>query len=364
MKRTLKKTILSAGLAIIALSSANAQSWTESIKLKGDLRYRHEYIDQEGKLERNRQRIRARIALEGKIHSDVKVLFQLATGSSDPVSTNQSLDGGLSTKGIGLDIAQFSWKPASAEGFNLTGGKIKTPFVKPGKAELLWDGDLRPEGITASYQSPKGSAQFFLIAAGFWLEESSSGVDAGLRAVQGGVKVNTSDSKSYIKAGAGYFDYSNLEGRPTVFDDADSFGNSLDPSDNYMYDFNLLELFVEVGTKANSTPLTIFGDFVTNNEPDSNNTAWLVGAKIGKAKKTGSWEGRYNYRKVEMDAVLGVFTDSDFRGGGTNGQGHEFGLNVMAASKIKLGASLFINERDLVAKTDFTRLQIDANFKL
>lgn len=362
--KELTRALTMFALFCMAGAQADAADWTEKVKVKGDLRYRHEYTDQEGALERHRQRVRARIGIEANLDDGVKLAFRLASGSSDPVSTNQTLDGAFSTKGIGLDLAYFEWKPETAKGLSVNGGKIKNPFFKPGKAEMIWDGDLNPEGMALKFESKEGKTQFFATVGGFWIDESSSGADAGLRAAQAGLIFNLNDGQTTVTVGGSLFDYSNLAGYPTVFDAADSFGNSVDSLDLYVYDYNLMEVFAEVSIKAGETPLSFFGDFVSNSDPDSANTGWLVGANIGTAKKTGTWEGRYYYRKVEMDAVLGVFTDSDFRGGGTNGEGHEFGLSVMAAKKVKLGASLFINKRDLIAKTDFNRVQFDANFKL
>ncbi len=367
MNSTFKTTALLAGLTLAtlstALSSAKATELPENIKLKGDFRYRHESINQDGKLDRNRQRMRARIGIDVKLDNGVKLGFRLASGSDDPVSTNQTFDDGFSTKRLGLDLAFFEWKPETVKNLKLSGGKIKNPFFKPGKAELIWDGDLNPEGMAASFRTTGGNTQFFATVGGFWVNESSSGADAGLRAAQAGLKFDAPGGKTTVTVGGGFFDYSNLKGAGTVFKSGEGFGNSLDSQGHYMYDYNLLQAFAEVDMKVRETPLSLFGDFVTNSDPEFANTGWLVGAKIGKAKKTGSWQCRYNYRKIEKDAVLGVFTDSDFRGGGTNGTGHEFGVDAMLASKVKLGASLFLNKQGVYVQNDYKRFQLDAIFK-
>ena len=46
-----------------------------------------------------------------------------------------------------IDLAYFDWHPERVEGLNVIGGKMENPFYAPGKTELLWDGDLRPEGV-------------------------------------------------------------------------------------------------------------------------------------------------------------------------------------------------------------------------
>ncbi len=366
MKRIVKCATVAIVVGLTLQSSAFADSdWTEKISVHGDLRYRHELIDKEGKLQRNRQRVRARFGIKVDVDSDVRLNFSLASGSGDPVSTNQTLDGGFSGKQINLDIASFSWTPAKARGLSVDGGKIKMPFHKPGKTELIWDGDLRPEGVAASYKHNSGLVEFFAIVAGFWLNEESKTVDAGLRAAQAGLTVSSADGSTSATGGAGFFDYSNLQGRATIFEAQEGFGNSLDGSGNYMYDYNIVEVFAEVATKASGLGLKGFFDYANNTDPSDKNMAWLAGVAVsGGGKKVGSWTARYNYRKLERDAVLGVFTNSDFGGGGTDSQGHELGLKVKLGKKVYGATTYFINNVDLASTKDYKRFQLDAIFKL
>ena len=99
--------------------------------------------------------------------------------------------------------------------------------------------------------------------------------------------------------------------------------------------------------KIQSTPVHVFGDFVTNTSADSLNTGWLVGFAAGKLKQPGSWMVSYNYRELERDAVVGAFTDSDFRGGGTDGKGHEFAGAVQVAGNTAFEVTYFLDTRGL-----------------
>jgi len=129
-----------------------SSSWVNNLNLSGDFRYRHEYIDDSAKDKtRNRQRIRGRLGLKAKINNDWSAIFRITTGSSDsPTSTNQTLDGSFSSKNIWFDTAYVDWHPQSYDGFNAYLGKMKVPFYKVGKNQLIWDGDLTPEGIAIS----------------------------------------------------------------------------------------------------------------------------------------------------------------------------------------------------------------------
>ena len=325
-------------IGVIALGQgAEAANWWETISVKGNFRYRHEMIKKGDSDARNRQRIRARLGIFGQVNDNTKVGIQLATGSDDPVSTNQTLDNSFSTKQIGIDLAYFETKHDALPGFTLTAGKFKNPFFKPGKSELIWDGDLNPEGGALKFRKGNEDFDITLVGSGLWIEERSSDPNSFIMAGQGMARLFMNEKKSSIALGGALFSYTNAEGFQPFYNADKSMGNSVvdhvinagtsdeDTVDVYANDFELIELFAEVTHKFASTPVTIMADYVQNTSADSLETGWLLGLRVGKTKKPGSWAFHYNYRQVEKDAVLGAFTDSDFSGGGTDAKGHEFG---------------------------------------
>ncbi|MCD6249220.1 MAG: putative porin [candidate division Zixibacteria bacterium] len=357
---------------MFAGSNVLASNWWETIKIKGDFRYRHEMIDKEGKDVRHRQRIRARLGVFGEVSEYTKVGIRLASGSDDPVSTNQTLDGAFSTKNIGIDLAYFATGFKGVEGLTIVGGKMKNPFFRPGKSELIWDGDLNPEGGAATFQKTTDNFVLTLTGAGFWINERSSSDDSYVASGQAVGCLYFNEKESKLTFGGSIFNYVNSRGYEPFFDHEDPMGNTTvlfgDDGDtvlHYANDYELIELFGEVNHKFQNTPVTVIGDFVTNNAADSLNTGWLVGLRVGKAKKPGSWEFRYNYRNIEADAVPGIFTDSDFRGGGTDAKGHEIGGAVQLAANTAFKATYFSNEIGLeeTETDDFRRLQVDLQFK-
>ena len=367
---------LSGVLVLLALSalgnSANAANWWETVKVKGDLRYRHELIDAEGKDGRTRQRIRARIGISGKVSEYTKVGFQLASGSSDPVSTNQTLDDAFSTKSVGIDLAYFTMQHKSLPGFTLTAGKMHNPFFTPGGSELIWDSDVNPEGGALNWDRELENVTVSLAGAGFWIDERSSSDDAIMGAVQGMARFHLNEKKSSVALGGSFYGISNTRYYAPFYDAEDAFGNSVvdvvtgsDTALGYATGFEMYELFGEVTHKFQTVPVKVMVDYVSNGKADSLETAWLIGLSVGKAAKPGQWEIRWNYRNVKSDAVLGVFTDSDFGGGGTNAKGHEFGGGVSIANNTTLALSYFVNDLDLRAKStkSYKRLQADLQVK-
>ena len=132
-------------------------SWAERIRWKGDFRYRYENIDEEGKDGRNRSRIRARTNLEAQLSPTLEVGVGLATGGDDPVSSNQTIGGGGSSKDIKLDLAYFKWTGLTDT--SVVGGKFKNYLYRPGGKGMRWDGDWRPEGLGAIWDNGTFFAQ-------------------------------------------------------------------------------------------------------------------------------------------------------------------------------------------------------------
>jgi hypothetical protein len=346
-------------------SARSAGGWTDTIKLKGDFRYRYENIDEEGKDDRDRNRIRARAQLVATLPDDVQVGLGVATGGDDPVSTNQTLGGGGSTKDLRLDLAYAKW--VMTENISLVGGKYKNIWYRPQKHALLWDSDYNPEGVGLIYKRD----WFFANLGGTWLEsDTRGGNDSYSWGAQLGFNTNIAGAR--ITAGAGYYQL-DTEGKGSFFgDDDDFFGNSSvcsDPNDDstcvYEFDYNEIEVFVDLSMNIGDMPVSVFADYVTNDDADDNDTGWAAGVKLGKAKKAGSWQVGYTYKDLEADAVLGLVTDSDFAGGGTDGKGHIFKGAYAMNRQWSLGLTYFLTEKDEAAgnQHDYDRIMLDTKFK-
>jgi len=169
-----------------------------------------------------------------------------------------------------------------------------------------------------------------------------------------------------FRIGAGYSQI-NPAGSGSFFgDDDDFFGNSFDPVTlTYLVDYHEIEAFAELTFDFVERPLMLFGDYVTNTAADENDSGYAVGFKYGKASARGTWDIGYVYQKLEADAVLGLLTDSDFGGGGTDAKGSIFTGTWAFHKSWQAKFTYFLNEIDLASGTprDFDRLQLDLNFK-
>ena len=378
---------------IEAMRLPTSDDWTRRIKWSGDLRYRHEQIDEEkvGSVRwhdgQTRHRIRVRLMLEAVINDEWDVAFRIASGGpggdpphdGDPASRNQDLENAFSSKSIWLDLAYFRWSPAAMDGLNVFGGKIKNPFYRVGGNQLIWDSDVNPEGIGVKIERAVSNAcTLFINGGGFWVDEihsntlSADGADISLWGIQGYLKHNISEP-DYILAGASWFDYANLKGQSPLSSTwgggSKWFGNTTSGG-TYASDYDLLEVFAEYGTECaalGGLPVTVFGNYVQNTAATTGqDEGWLAGVKINKAEEPGSWEFLYNYRQLEADAVVGQFSESEFIGGGTDGRGHKFGYTYQVRKNTQAAVTYFHNEDDTGGSgrdLDYRRFLADLKLK-
>ena len=135
-----------------------------SITFSGDVRFRYEL--QRGLLDsspnaadpsilgneltaRNRLRVRARLAVRGKMGDEFEWGLRLATGSyAEPVSGNQTLTDFYTRKPFGLDQAFVVYKPKALRGLQVQGGKFEAPWMR---TEMIFDSDLQHEGLAESF---------------------------------------------------------------------------------------------------------------------------------------------------------------------------------------------------------------------
>ena len=344
-------------------------SWAERLRWKGDFRYRYENIDQENKDGRNRSRIRARTHLEADLSPTLEVGIGLATGGDDPVSSNQTIGGGGSSKDIKIDLAYFDW--SGLANTNITGGKFKNYLIRPGGKGLRWDGDWRPEGLGLIWDNDR----FYVQGLGTWLEGDSKKGTEFAWAVQTGMKIKTGETGK-LSFGIGYTVF-DIAGRTPLFGAPEDFyGNTFravpnpDPQGSdtlvFAYDYHNYEAFAEWAFKLAGHPFKLFGNYTVNKEVDENDTGYLVGAKFGSAKAKGTWDLTYFYEKLEADATVGLVSDSDFGGGGTDAKGHtswpeptpftRAGISKPPTSSTRLTCP------PAIPRTT-TDLQLDLNFK-
>ena len=327
--------------AIVALCVVGVSQFTlaTDYSIKGDLRYRHESQDKDSVQEIDRHRLRARIGVYGDVNDRVTFGTRLASGDKDsPTSTNQDLTGEASSKKIWLDLAYFKIDSLLIDGVDATFGKMKQPWDNI--SDLLFDGDVNPEGISTEYNvSLNESTELAYQAGHFILENNNTEDDVALYSAQVSLTKDISESVG-LKAGLSYYDYVNMTPMTGKNNTAG-------------VDFNIVQGFAELSLSQTSLPLTLFIDYAQNSEVDEEDVAWMSGVST----KSGDWSYAYNYRDVGIDSIYGNWSDSDFHGGGTGGSGHKFKVKYAMDKNLSAGATYFVTEEE--DGTEVNTLQLD-----
>jgi hypothetical protein len=352
--------------------------WVDSVTLKGDFRFRYqeENTKNDDNDDRRRERIRLRLGGEAKICKNWKVGFGLATGGNDPRSTNQTLQNAFDTPDIRLDYAYAQYQPW--KWIKLIAGKFKNPLWRP--KDLLWDGDIRPEGFAASFKYKVVKPVELFATTGFLtLEEFNPD--------------QSDPTLFFLQAGANWKIYKGLyiKVAPTLYSfakvDHNAFpnsggGNSRRPDGTWVNDYDSWALDGELG--YNGIPgwvpyVAVFGQYVQSNAEDNRyaawpghdeNKGWLVGVKFGhkKVKRFGQWQVKYNYRWLEADAWPDFLPDSDFRGGATGFKGHEWEFKFGLCKAVTIGLDYYctkpINVRHGTDVDDTTQHVLQADLVL
>ncbi len=339
--------------------------WIEDLKIKGDFRLRYQWNKKKGSEEKHRGRYRLRLGVQTKVNDNTKVGFGLATGGTDPRSTNQTMAGTFETPDIRLDYAFVKY--SAADWLTLYGGKFKRKPILWQPSDLLWDGDINPEGAALHIKKSIGSRlRLFFNAGVFVLDEAGSDTsDPFMFFVQPQVNWEVSEGIT-LKSTLAYYGFNGVKGTSLKHS---SETNSLDSDNHLIYNYNSINPCLELAFKNPAGGIvpysSVFGEYVYNPDPSAKNQGYLIGFKFGnkKVSKPGQWQAKYMYRCLERDAWLDTFPDSDFYGGRTGVKGYEAVFNYGFKKNVILGMDYYYSENIDGAKRPENILQVDLNFK-
>jgi hypothetical protein len=377
------------------------------LSFSGDIRYRNESFDVEYvPRNRSRDRVRARLNANYRVNDTLTGVFGIATGGTDPRSSNQTLTDQNSRKDFELDLAYVQWAPHAD--WRVTAGKQRYSWQR--SPSLFFDGDVNPEGIAINY------AQGNLFAGVFydWLAEralsfsnvtSGTNTDSILYGAQLGYRIPISDGVRLTVAGT-YFNFDGVQGYNPLFGGS-AFGNTTTTSSAVcaralganvaclLSDFDVIEGFADLTATVSGRPLRVFLDYARNSAAEVNpvageklDTAMAYGVNYGAASSTpGTWEIGLLYQQIEKDALFGQLLDSDFGDGNTDSEGFVIRGGWTVARNWTVNATLFLNDLsndvpqtvtvfneatpaplDTIAipgifDRDYKRLQLDLNFR-
>ncbi len=330
---------------------------------------------------RSRFRVRARLGATAKINEWLNGGIRMTTGSaSDPVSHNQTLNSKDSKFSFTLDRAFLKGQASSTTAF--TGGRFANPWFS---TDLVWDPDYAFDGLAANFNSGLSDRwSTFGTLGAFVIEEvqtsdTNRAKDKWMWGMQAGVEWKSAAQSSF-KFGAALYDFKNVEGTANTFilDDTtyDGTAPAFRQKGNSTFDIykggvtscgvgtdnsgcGLASKFREVNLTA-QVDLAMFapvhviltGDYVKNIGFDANdiflrtnyvyekeNQGHQFKVSVGMAEtiNKNDWQVSAAYKRLEADAVLDAYTDSDFHLGGTDAKGWIIGANYGVAKNTWLG---------------------------
>ncbi|MBN8844142.1 MAG: putative porin [Sphingomonadales bacterium] len=306
------------------------------LTINGDFRLRYEsnFGDQDA---RNRDRgvLRARLRAAYAVNKWLTVGGQLSTGDADdPNSTDITLSNFNDDLDVSLDQAYAKF---SLGNLTLYGGKIPQPFVR---TELVWDGDVSPQGVSASYKiNLGGGASLKANALYFLIDESVAGKNSDM--VGGQLAFETSPSAPLkFELAAGYYDY---QLGSTAGGDTGDFRSNRFLAGRYLSDFDLLDVIgaVQFNGLGEKWPVRVVGDYVHNfGATVPGDSGFGVDLLVGRASKKGDLRFGYGYAQTGVDAVFAAFSH-DNTNIATNYRQHTLFVDFVPIDNIVLNATFY-----------------------
>ncbi len=324
-------------------------------RLSGDARVRYENFFQSYSgcvapncNPRNRERLRLRIGLDGKLSEDFVGGFYIATGDlSEPISTNQTMTGFFNRKPIGVDRGWITYQPTSHRWLQLTGGKFAYTWMR---TNLTFDPDLNPEGFSQKLSFDFASPTFKNVTftgMQMMFNESSKGTDSfaaggqiSSRLKLGGVTITPAFTA---------LNWRNVNPIAAAVSGGTLLGNALTNATSpdkksYLSRFLYLDTMVDIGMRTPWArfPARLVLDYVDNPNAISNrNKGYWAEFALGRTQEKGDVQFGYTFARVEQDAVIAAFNESDLRAG-TNVVQNRIIFNYQAARNTTLAYTLWL----------------------
>ncbi len=166
--------------SVVTLKSF-AQEKANKLKLYGDVRFRTE-LDRDSKktdgsmrADRDRLRIRFRFGFKYTLNENVEFGGRIRSGNPDNAqSPHVTLGDGFNSKDLSIDKAYIKY---TKNGFYVWGGKNSMNMWEPD--EMLWDGDVNPEGVGLGNKFVLGDNAKLQLNTGYFIIDNTKGVVDG-----------------------------------------------------------------------------------------------------------------------------------------------------------------------------------------
>jgi hypothetical protein len=327
-------------------------------RFTGDVRVRYENFFQQNTADRNRERIRMRFGVEGKLGEDfVGGIFVASGVLTDPTSTNETLTNVFEKKTIGFDRGYVTYNPHYFKALSVTGGKFAYTW---NRTPVTFDSDLNPEGFSQKLSfDVKNSVVKNFTVTGMQLlfNEASAGADS--YAVGGQVSsklqlgsfwtmtpsyslLNWHNDNGILNAATG------VTGGTTVGPFAPNgmtnctvtVGAAKVFCSRFLYSDLILNNVFKTGIAK--LPFNLLAEYEQNlNAANNHSHSYYVDASLGQTKNRNDVQFGYAFIRQEQDSVISSFNESDQRSP-TNVINHRVAFTWKVAKNTTLGYTQWI----------------------
>ena len=308
---------------------------------------RQNYGDCSSCLMRTRGRFRVRFGTEGHLAPGLRVVAGFGVGElNDPNSTYQTLGNNFSRKFATWDRAYMTYNPTRAKWMVLTAGKFPQNWLR---SPMTFDVDLFPEGLSErfSFDLKRAGAfkNFSLQGLQLVANEQANGPDTLIMGGQATVRVNPARRFSTIAAFT-ELDFkrpesllrSQLNGSNVGIRNTNEVimrGGEAFYASAFRYANAIVETTIQTGIE--SLPITTALEYQRNLRASSpHDSARSFRIDVGRHQQKGDWSFSWHVFRVEQDAIVSAFGESDWHAP-SNVIQHRYSItrmlhpNVMAA---------------------------------
>lgn len=335
-------------------------SFSDRLDFFGDMRFRYQHRFLNFDTDYSGYFIRVRGGLKGKINGTLDWGLRLVSGAWMNPLSEQRL-GGLGGNPLWYDLAFVSYTPI--ENLNFKIGKMENPYFDELRYNLIWDSDLKPEGLSVHHTIDfLNNYKAHLSGSVFLRDIDSKGLDRENK-ISENKKRKVLNFDEYLWAGSGnilmsYEDYDcrmgiafykiHSKNGSTGKKENDIIGNSTVSEDRaeYVYDYSILDVFFQMHLRNLWKPLSLSVQLIRNfsvNDADSAMGA-VAGALLGDKNKIHSWTIGYNFFHLDKDAVFSKYTDWDVGGVGVNYSGSQIDLAYLTHKNMRFGVKYILRQ--------------------
>ena len=361
-------------LFLVSLATAAfARAQAPAITFSGDLRLRYEN-DWDSRTaagvpraDRERARVRARLAASVKLSETVSLGARVRTGNPDSQQSTHlsfwSSDDQEDDLEGNFDRYFIQYKEGPVVAW---AGRNNLPFWQ--QNELFWDEDVTPTGFSLAHESKLATGTLTTTGGAFMLPDGAVHLHGTF--VGGQVRYVRPVSSGQVTVAAGLHA---LNGKA---------GAELLRNRNGERDYLIGVLSGQWATAAGGLPLTFGVDLIENfasyDAADvapfapgyaDETSGYVLSALAGQLRAAGDWQLGYFYARIETLAVNASYAQDDWArfGSGpqsdvTDFQGHELRAAYAFTPNLNVMARLFLVEA-ITTPQDGNRVRVDLNWR-